>query len=159
MIPGLAAGILGLSGEILKRIWPDPDIRAKATEALVKAESEGKLRDLEVQLSAIIAEAKSNDPWTSRARPTFLYVVYLMILMAVPMGILSLFSPDSATAIASGMAAWLSSIPEAVWTLFGVGYLGYTGARTIDKRTKMKAYETMTKEGSSAGPTLRDRLF
>ena len=28
---------------------------------------------------------------------------------------------------------WLNAIPEPIITLFGVGYLGYTGARTVDK--------------------------
>jgi len=26
--------------------------------------------------------------------------------------------------------------PDSLWTLFGAGYLGYTGARSMDKRSK-----------------------
>ena len=40
-------------------------------------------------MSAIVAEANSSDPWTSRARPSFLYLIYVLLLFAVPMG----FSP------------------------------------------------------------------
>ena len=32
-----------------------------------------------------------------------------------------------------GFNGWLSAIPEEIITLFGVGYLGYTGARSYDK--------------------------
>jgi len=38
---------------------------------------------MQISLSAIMAEANSHDPWTSRARPTFLYVIYGVILLSV----------------------------------------------------------------------------
>jgi phosphotransferase system glucose/maltose/N-acetylglucosamine-specific IIC component len=85
-------------------------------------------------MSAIIAEAQSSDPWTSRARPSFMYVIYVMILMSIPMGILSAFNPAMAVAISAGMKSWLSAVPDSLWTLFGVGYVGYTGARMMEKR-------------------------
>ena len=95
----------------------------------------GELKELETRMSAILAEAKSADPWTSRARPSFLYVIYLMILMAIPIGILSAFNPAMAIQIASGMRAWLASIPDALWATFGIGYTGYTVARSAwDKK-------------------------
>ena len=84
-------------------------------------------------MSAIIAEANSADPWTSRARPTFMYVMYIMILVAIPMGIVSAFRPEIAAAIATGMQAWLKAIPDSLYTLFGVGYVGYVGARSYEK--------------------------
>ena len=65
---------------------------------------------LQVQLSAIVAEATSPDPWTSRARPSFLYVMYLMILLAVPMGVVAAFRPETAGAIARGMNAYLNGL-------------------------------------------------
>lgn len=48
-------------------------------EAL-KMQQEGEFKQIETQLSVILAEAKSNDKWTSRARPGFLYVIYVIIL-------------------------------------------------------------------------------
>ncbi|MCA3070912.1 MAG: hypothetical protein ING77_18620 [Rhodocyclaceae bacterium] len=38
---------------------------------------------MRVSLSAILAEVASGDPWTSRARPTFLHVIYGVILLSV----------------------------------------------------------------------------
>ena len=44
-----------------------------------------------------------------------------------------LFDPDLAARVAAGLKAWLGALPEEMWTLFGIGYLGYVGARTWDK--------------------------
>lgn len=125
--------VLDIGGKVIDRLWPDPATRDAAKLELFKAERAGELDGIKTQLSAIIAEANSTDPWTSRARPSFLYVIYTMILIGVPMGVLSAFQPDIAARIATGMQLWLKAIPDSLWTLFGVGYLGYTGARTWDK--------------------------
>ncbi len=79
-------------------------------------------------------EAKSADPWTSRARPSFLYVVYTFILAAIPMGFLFAFEPETAEAVTEGVRLWLAAIPGEMWALFGAGYLGYSGMRSYDKR-------------------------
>jgi hypothetical protein len=84
-------------------------------------------------LQAIIAEAHSADPWTSRARPSFLYVMYAIILFALPMGVLSAISPGAASDIATGINAYLNGLPEPLYALFGTGYLGYTAARQWGK--------------------------
>lgn len=80
-----------------------------------------------------MAEAQSKDPWTSRARPAFLYVVYLLILTSIPMAIVHAFNPELSQRLIEGFNGWLTAIPEPIITLFGVGYLGYTGARSYDK--------------------------
>jgi len=85
------------------------------------------------QLSAIVAEAQSTDPWTSRARPSFLYVMYALLLWAIPMGLIAAARPAMAEAIARGMTAYLSGIPEPLYALFATGYLGYTAARSWGK--------------------------
>jgi len=92
-----------------------------------------ELAEINARLSAIVAEANSQDPWTSRARPSFLYVVYLMLLWALPMGVIAAFRPDTALAIAQGMNAYLNGLPEPLYALFGTGYLGYTAARQWGK--------------------------
>jgi len=130
--------LLEIGGKIIDRVVPDQAERDRQKMELRRMEQDGALKDLEVRMSAIVMEAQSKDPWTSRARPSFLYVMYAMILAAVPMGICSAISPSTAVAVADGMQAWLSAIPTEMWTLFGVGYLGYTGARTWDKRTQAK---------------------
>jgi len=91
------------------------------------------MRMIEAQLQAIVAEAQSKDPWTSRARPSFLYVMYALILTALPMGLISAFNPDAAIDIARGMNTYLSGLPEPLYMLFGTGYLGYTAARQWGK--------------------------
>ncbi|WP_267434563.1 3TM-type holin [Sphingomonas sp. GM_Shp_1] len=76
----------------------------------------------------------SVDAWTRRARPTFLYVMYALLLWSVPMGVLAGFRPAIAAAMIRGMAAYLAAIPEPLYALFGTGYLGYTVAREWGKR-------------------------
>jgi len=135
MLPilGLLTPVLN---KVLDRVLPDEGAREKAKAEFLQLQSDNEFRKVETQLSAIIAEANSEDPWTSRARPSFLYVVYFYILAAVPMGFVFAVDPESAKAVTEGVAAWLTAIPEQMWTLFGVGYLGYTGARSLDKRKK-----------------------
>ena len=69
----------------------------------------------------------------SRARPSFLYVMYGLILWAIPMGLIAAVRPEMAKGIAEGMTAYLRGIPEELYALFGTGYLGYTAARTWGK--------------------------
>lgn len=126
---------LEIGGKIIDKIFPDQESKQRAKIELAMMQQNGELKELETRMSAILAEAKSADPWTSRARPSFLYVIYLMILTAIPMGILSAFNPAMAIQIASGMQAWLASIPDALWATFGIGYTGYTVARSAwDKK-------------------------
>lgn len=77
--------------------------------------------------------SEKEDRWTSRARPSFLYVMYIMILWSLPMGILFAFRPEAAMAITAGVKAWLTAIPEELYGLFGVGYVGYSVTRSYDK--------------------------
>lgn len=135
MIPILSA-LLPLAGKVLDRVLPDEEAKAKAKLELLKLEQEGAFKDEENRYNAIIAEAKSSDPWTSRARPTFLYVVYLYILAAIPMGVLFWVNPEAAKAVIEGVKGWLEAIPGDMWMLMGAGYLGYSGARSFDKRKK-----------------------
>ena len=130
--------ILGIGGKLLDKLIPDKGQRDKLKMDLARMQQDGELKELEVRMSAIIAEAKSSDPWTSRARPTFMYVMYIMILFSIPMGILSAFRPEMAILIAEGMKAWLGAIPDAGWGLFGVAFTGYTAARSFDKKVLSK---------------------
>lgn len=130
----MIGGLLQIGGDILDKLIPDKAERDKLKHELIKMEQEGELQELETRMSAIIMEAKSSDPWTSRARPSFLYVMYAMILFSIPMGILSIFNADAATQIADGMKAWLDALPSELYWLFGTGYTGYSIARSSDKK-------------------------
>lgn len=129
----LLESLIGPITSIIDKIIPDKEARAKAKLELLKLEGTQELQSIEARLSAIVAEANSRDPWTSRARPSFLYVMYILLLTALPMGILAAFSPPTATEIAAGMNAYLSGLPEPLYALFGTGYLGYTAARQWGK--------------------------
>ena len=77
----LAPGLLEAGSRLIDRLVPDPVEREKAKLALLQAEGQLALQEMQTSLSAILAEANSQDPWTSRARPTFLYVIYLDALV------------------------------------------------------------------------------
>ena len=129
----LLDSLLGPLTAIIDRIIPDKAGREAAKLELIKLQGSHEMDLLQAQLSAIIAEAGARDPWTSRARPSFLYVMYAMILWAIPMGVIGAIDPHTAGAIAGFMTAYLGGLPEPLYALFGTGYLGYAVARQWGK--------------------------
>ncbi|MFC3097824.1 holin family protein [Alteraurantiacibacter palmitatis] len=129
----LIESLIGPIASIIDKVIPDKAARDRAKLELLNLEATQELKLIETRMSAILAEAQSPDPWTSRARPSFLYVIYAMILFAMPMGVLSAFRPQAALDIAAGMNAYLNGLPEPLYALFGTGYLGYTAARQWGK--------------------------
>ena len=125
--------IVGPVSKLLDKIIPDPQARDRAKLELIKLQGDQEMAAIGAQMQAIVAEAQSADPWTSRARPSFLYVMYVMILWAIPMGLIAAADPKMAMGIGSGMTAYLRGLPEELYALFGTGYLGYTAARTWGK--------------------------
>lgn len=125
--------LFDFGSKIIDRVVPDPAERDKAKLELMKAQQAGELDQVKVQLSAILAEAQSPDPWTSRARPSFLYVVYILLLWSIPMGVLTVFSPTSAAEFTVGFKGWLSAIPTDIVQLFGVVMTGYVAGRSWEK--------------------------
>ena len=111
---------------IIDKVIPDPAQRDKAKLELLRLQGTHEMQQVQTRLSAIVAEANSSDPWTSRARPSFLYVMYVMLLWALPMGVIAAFRPQAAHDIAAGMNAYLNGLPDSLYALFGTGYLGYT---------------------------------
>ena len=129
----LIDSLIGPIASIIDKMIPDKKARARAKLELIALEGTQELKAIEARLSAIVTEAQSRDPWTSRARPSFLYVMYAMILFALPMGILAAFSAEMAQNIGAGISAYLRGLPEELYALFGTGYLGYTAARQWGK--------------------------
>jgi hypothetical protein len=125
--------LIGPIASIIDKVIPDKAAREKAKLELLQLEGTQQMQQVQTQLSAIVAEANSADPWTSRARPSFLYVMYVMLLWALPMGVIAAFRPGAAHDIAAGMNAYLNGLPEPLYALFGTGYLGYTVARQWGK--------------------------
>jgi len=131
LIPGKALLQAGMS--IIDKLIPDPEAKAKAKLDLMKMQQEGQFKEAEIQMSAILAEANSADKWTSRARPSFLYVVYILMLAGIPMGILFAISPDTAANVTKGFGEWLKAIPSEITDLFKWVMLGYIGGRSYEK--------------------------
>jgi hypothetical protein len=133
MLTTLAPGLIEAGSRLIDRLIPDPAEREKAKLAQLQAEGQQALKEMQVSLSAILAEANSADPWTSRARPTFLYVIYGVILLCVLGSVLGIWWPEQVFQAAENLNKLLGAVPESLWWLFGAGYLGYTGARSFDK--------------------------
>ena len=90
----LIESLIGPIASIIDKVIPDKEARAKAKLELLALEGTQELQQIEARLSAIVAEAQSADPWTSRARPSFLYVMYALILFSVPMGVIAPSTPS-----------------------------------------------------------------
>ena len=138
MDPITIGSIFTIGGKIIDKLFPDPEQKAKAQLELLAMQQSGELEGVKVQLSAIIAEAQSADPWTSRARPSFLYGVYILLLAAIPMGVLTVFNPGAALDLTTGFKAWLGAIPDSILTLFGTVMTGYVIGRSWEKTKGIK---------------------
>tara|TARA_R110002126_G_scaffold16044_6_gene64713 strand:+ start:1911 stop:2348 length:438 start_codon:yes stop_codon:yes gene_type:complete len=130
---GLAEGVAAPLFGLIDNLFTSDEERAAAKLKLMEMEQRGELDRMKVSLSAILAEANSADPWTSRARPTFLYLIYAIILLCVVGAVVGIWWPDHVATASSNLTNLLAAIPESLWWLFGAGYLGYTSARSFDK--------------------------
>ena len=133
MDPLTIGGIFNIGGKLIDKLFPNPEDKAKAQLELLRLQQSGELEQVKVQLSAILAEAQSADPYTSRARPSFLYVVYVLLLWSIPMGVLTVFNPEAAATFTNGFKGWLAAIPDPILTLFGTVMLGYSVGRSWEK--------------------------
>ena len=132
-IDDAVSSVSNLLTTAIDKIWPDPADKAKAEAIAMAAAADSAVRQLQAAQAVMLAEAQSADPWTSRARPSFLYVVYLLLLASIPMGVLTAIHPTAATAIISGFHGWMAALPDSIINMFGAVMLGYTGARTVEK--------------------------
>jgi len=132
MIGDLIAGLLG---KVIDRAWPDPAQRAQAVIELEKLRQAGEFKELDSAMQVILAEANSQDPWTSRARPSFMYVFYFILLALVIVApIIGVFNPAEMKNFFANVKSGFEAVPEALWWTFSAGYLGYTTARTYEKK-------------------------
>ncbi|MAR57140.1 MAG: hypothetical protein CMM93_08165 [Rickettsiales bacterium] len=138
MIPLIATAIPVIE-KVLDRVLPNEEAREKARSELISLQNSQELKLMEIQMSAILAEASSADPFTSRARPSFLYLMYGIISLAFIGGILGIWWPAETQLAADNINAMFNAIPEPLYVLFGTGYLGYTASRSWDKRTIAKS--------------------
>jgi len=130
--------IIDAALKIIDKVIPDKEAREKAKLELLKEDNRQVLEEVKTDISAIIAEANSSDKWTSRARPSFLYLMYFCIIICFVGGIIGIWFPTQIQEAAKNLNSLLNAIPESLWWLFGAGYLGYTGGRTFDKWKQTK---------------------
>lgn len=135
---GAVSGLVGSVGTLAKDIREA--IVGKEITPELKVELEKKAMDMELaatnaQMEMIKAEASSADPWTSRARPTFMYVFYfILLLIGIVAPIIGIWYSAYMAVFFTNVALGFNAIPDSLYTLFGAGYLGYTGARMIEKK-------------------------
>lgn len=68
----LIDGLIAPIAKLIDKLIPDPKAREAAKLELLRLQGGQELEALKAQMAAILAEAGSADPWTSRARPSFL---------------------------------------------------------------------------------------
>ena len=128
VLKGGLSGLVGGVADIVGRFVITPDEKAKALIELRALE----VRETEVIVSsaasAVKAEAESPDPWVRRARPTFLYIMYVVLVWN--------FILLPITQLLTSIPLHPIDLPSDLYYLFGAGYLGYVGARTWDKGKK-----------------------
>lgn len=121
---------------IVAALQADPGLAAKMATAAMEVElglERERYRQLEITNATMQAEAKSNDPFVRRMRPTFGYVMAAAWLWSFgTIGYMTLTQPDRAPALMSALSDtwWL-------WTV-GLSVLGiYVAARSQEKSTSL----------------------
>lgn len=126
--------IIEIGARLIDKLIPDKEVAAKAKLDLLLAQQQGELKELEIRMSAILAEAQSADPWTSRARPAFMWFFYLLLgALTIAAPFVGVFAPEAMAQFYVNVARGFAAMPSELWTTFTVGYLGYTAARQYGK--------------------------
>ena len=118
------AEMAALGSKILERVVPGGAEAEKAKLALAELVQSGELQQLATSAQIRLADAKSGDVLAARARPWFLYIMYIMMVASIPMGICEAINPSIAKAIELGMTNWFKAIPIELWLFFGAAYTG-----------------------------------
>jgi hypothetical protein len=126
IIKGGLSGVIGGVTDIIDRFVTTPDEKAKAIIELRQLEVRETEAIVNAASAAIVAEAQSDDPYVRRSRPTFLYIMYGVILWNfIFLPVFQFFTDQPMLPL---------DLPEALYYLFGGGFLGYVGARSWDKK-------------------------
>lgn len=127
--------IIEVGMKIIDKIFPDPEQKSKAQLELLKQQQAGEFKELETRFEAIKAEASSTDKWTSRARPCFMYVFYTILLsLTIVAPVIGVQHPEAMATFFENVGKGFQSVPEELWWTFTAGYLGYTTARSYEKK-------------------------
>jgi hypothetical protein len=118
---------LELGSTLIKRLFPDPEQRAKAELELIRLQEAGELKHLEASMQVIVAEAQSGNWLTSSWRPiTMLVFVAIIANNYLLYPYLALFWTK----------APMLELPPDLWALLKIGLGGYTVGRSAEKVAK-----------------------
>ena len=133
-IGGVFSGIGQLAKDLRTAFTgKEPIDGTKAAELALKVQ-ELECNIEQARISIMVAEAYSADKWTSRARPGFLYLFYLVVVvLALGAPFVGIFFPAQMSQFYVNVKAGFEAVPEAMWWTFTTGYLGYVGARQYGK--------------------------
>jgi hypothetical protein len=128
-------GLASLAQTIINKFVADPQAKADAIQKLAENQIEVQQMqdDLEVKLNDIAgqnirADAGSGDKFTSRARPSFMYVIIAVFAFNyIGLPLAEMFGSHVAPI----------ALPPDLLTLFGVCITGYVFSRTAEKVAAM----------------------
>ena len=136
--------IAEIANNIIDKVIPDAGARQAAKLKAQELEQHGEFHHLDLAMANIIAEAKSKHKLVALARPMFMYVFYLILIqMAVILPILAIWFPNEIDNVYEAMATGFAAIPPAMWATFTAGFLGYTAARSHDKKKVLEGKQTL----------------
>jgi len=125
--------IAGFAKSIIDKFFPDKTEVLKAQAEIDKLAANGELATIAGQYKLLETEAASKDKWTSRGRPSVIYVTLFFIVLAIPFGVFYARYPVIAEKIITGMQLWFRAIPNILYECMG-GIIGlYSLCRTYEK--------------------------
>lgn len=131
--PAIVAGVFDIGRDLIQKLVKDPAQAAEMQLKLVELDQQGELSKLQLQMSAILAEANSSDPWTSRARPSFMYLFYaIMAFMVIVAPIIGVVYPEKMELFFINVGKGFTAIPEAMWWTFSACFTGYSVSKTVE---------------------------
>lgn len=133
-LPAIAAAVIPLISEIIRRAIPDPE---KADQAIAKVNTmliQGQLTEIRTLADVVIAEAQG-ESWLQRNWRPILMLTCITIVafnfLVVPI--------MSWAVVASGLAIIpppMIPMPAELWSLMTLGVGGYVAGRTVEKTVK-----------------------
>jgi hypothetical protein len=120
--------LLGLGGEIIKRVWPDPAQQASAQLELLKLQQSGELAKIVGQLEINKAEAASTSLFVAGWRPAIGWVCATALAyqyVGRPIG-------SYVAQIYNVNLGEMPTLDSTLWELM-FGMLGLGGLRTFEK--------------------------
>lgn len=119
--------------KIIDKIWPDAESADKAKLELMKLGQSGELEKFAATANIMLAEANSTDKWTSRARPSFMYVMYTLFMLCMVGAIIGVWHPQEMKQAADNLALLFNAIPDILYQVFFGCFTVYAGGRTFEK--------------------------